>query len=89
MKKYHVEYGGGVQKRLEKIDAPTRERIKKWIMENLEGCENPRARGTNLHGDLKNYWRYRVGNYRIIAEIVDERVIIIVVKIDKRGEVYS
>ena len=77
MKQYSVEYDPHVLKKLTKMDAPVRRRITKWIDENLSGCENPRAHGKVLHGDLKDYWSYRVGGYRIIA------------KIDKRGEVYS
>ena len=42
-----------------------------------------------LHGEWHGFWRYRVGDYRIIAKIEDDKIIIFVVKIDKRGEIYS
>lgn len=86
---YSVKYKKSAWKKLNKMDAPVRERIKTWIEENLEGCENPRQKGHALVGDLQDLWRYRVGDYRIIAQIEDDKVIIMVVKIDKRGEVYS
>ena len=89
MKKYTVEYDPHVMKKFSKIDAPVRKRIKNWIEKNLEGCENPRRIGKALQGDWDGHWRYRVGDYRIIAKIEDDKVIIFVVKIDKRGEVYS
>ena len=89
MKKYNVEYDPHVMKKLSKLDAPIRKRIKNWIDKNLEGCENPRLHGKALQGDWEGHWRYRVGDYRIIAKIEDDKVIIFVVKIDKRGEVYS
>ena len=89
MKKYSVEYDPHVMKKLSKFDAPVRKRIKNWIDKNLEGCENPRLHGKALQGDWEGHWRYRVGDYRIIAKIEDDKIIIFVVKIDKRGEIYS
>ena len=89
MKKYNVEYDPHVMKKLSKLDAPIRKRIKNWIDKNLEGCENPRLHGKALQGDWEGHWRYRVGDYRIIAKIEDDKVIIFVVKVDKRGEIYS
>ena len=85
---YSVKYKKSAQKKLEKFDACVRNRIKAWIEENLSGCENLRAKGHALEGDLSGLWRYRVGDYRIIAQIRDEEVVILVVKIAKRGEVY-
>ena len=86
---YSVKYKKSAWKKLNKLDAPVRERIKTWIEENLSGCENPRSKGHALVGDLQDLWRYRVGDYRIIAQIEDDKVIILIVKIDKRGAVYS
>lgn len=71
------------------MDSTARTRIVNWLEENLEGCENPRLHGKSLNGEWHGYWRYRVSNYRIIAKIEDDKVIIFVVKIDKRGEVYN
>lgn len=86
---YSVKYKKSALKKLDNLDVNIRERIKTWIEENLEGCENPRLHGKALHGEWHGYWRYRVGDYRIIAKIEDDKVIIFVVKIDKRGEVYN
>ena len=71
------------------MDSATQARIVNWLEKNLEGCENPRLHGKALHGDWYGHWRYRVGEYRIIAKIEDEKIIIFVVKIDKRGEIYD
>ena len=76
-------------KKLEKFDADVRARIKTWIEANLEGCENPRLHGKALTANLKEYWRYRVGGYRIVAQIKDDEVVILIVKIDKRENVYE
>ena len=86
---YSVKYKKSALKQLNKLDVPIRERIKAWIDDNLQGCENPRQQGKALHGEWHGYWRYRVGDYRIVVQIKDEKIIILVVKIDKRGEVYS
>ena len=86
---YSVKYKESALKKLNKLDAPVRERIKKWIDTNLDGCENPRLHGKALSGEWHGYWRYRVGDYRIIAQIKDEKVIIVVVKIDRRDEIYN
>ena len=86
---YSVKYKESALKKLNKLDAPVRERIKKWIDTNLDGCENPRLHGKALSGEWHGYWRYHVGDYRIIAQIKDEKVIIVVVKVDRRDEIYS
>ena len=86
---YSVKYKKSALKKLNNLDAPIRERIKNWIDTNLVGCENPRLHGKALHGEWHDFWRYRVGEYRIVAQIQDDKIIIFVVKIDKRGEIYS
>lgn len=88
VKKYSVKIPAQVRKKMDKLDATVRIRITKWIKENLSGCENPRMKGRALEGDLSNLWRYRVGNYRLIAQIKDDELIILMVKIDKREDVY-
>ena len=77
------------ERKLDKLDASVRKRIKQWIETNLEGCENPRRRGKPLEGELSGFWRYRVGDYRIIAEIQDDKIIIFVINVDKRNDIYK
>ena len=89
MKKFSVKYDPHALKKMRKLDAPVRDRIKKWIETNLEGCENPRRRGKPLEGEFNNFWRYRVGDYRIIAEIQDDKIIIFVINVDKRNDIYK
>ena len=85
---YTVEYKKSARKNLEKFDPAVRTRIREWIEANLVGCEDPRAKGRALEGNLSNFWRYRVGDYRIIAQIRDAEVVILIVKIDKREDAY-
>lgn len=87
--KYKVLYDKKVVKSISKIDKVQQKIIVSWIEKNLENTENPRQRGKSLKGELKDYWRYRVGNYRIIAEIDDENIKIIIFRIASRKEVYD
>ena len=85
---YSVEYSLGAIRDLKKLDKPTRLLIASWIEKNLVGCEDPRAHGKALEGDRCGEWRYRVGDYRILANIQDDKILILVLKIGHRREVY-
>ena len=85
---YKVEYTEQAIKELKKIDKHTQFFILAWIEKNLVDCENPRQHGKGLTANRSGEWRYRVGDYRIIAEIEDEKVIILVLTVGHRREVY-
>ena len=85
---YKVEYTEQAIKKLKKIDKHTQFFILAWIEKNLVDCENPRQHGKGLTANRSGEWRYRVGDYRIIAEIEDEKVIILVLTVGHRREVY-
>ena len=89
MKKYSVIFNPVAEKAFLKLDKPVQQRIQKYILRNLEGCENPRKYGSALEGDLRTFWRYRIGDYRLVAEIKDDEIIILVVGIDKRNDIYK
>lgn len=89
MIKYEVEYSAAAVKQLSKMDAATKKLIRAWIEKNLVGCTDPRAHGKGLTGDKSGKWRYRIGNYRILAEIYDERLVIYVFKVGHRRDVYK
>lgn len=76
-------------KALERINAPDRKKLIEFIEETLPNLENPRTKGKELKGKLKGYWRYRVGNYRLICEIQDGYLIIVVVDLGHRQQVYK
>lgn len=86
---YHVEYGKTAAKQLKKMDRKIAAFIVSYIDEKLVNCENPRLFGKALKGDFSEIWRYRVGDYRILAKIEDNRVIITIVEIGHRKEVYE
>ena len=87
--KYEVNYTAQVLKTLEKMDKFTKRILVDWIEKNLVGCENPRIHGKVLSSNRVGQWRYRVGDYRIIAKIEDDKLIILVITIGHRREVYD
>ena len=87
--KYDVIYIDKALKSLRKIDKSVLPMIKAWIDKNLVGTENPRQHGKGLTANRSGQWRYRVGDYRILAEIQDDKLIIIVVEVGHRKNVYE
>ena len=85
---FRVVLSDQARKQLKKLDRHVSSLILGWIRKNLEGCENPRSLGKALTADKAGAWRYRVGDYRIICEIHDNEVIILVLSVGHRREVY-
>ena len=86
---FHVEFSEAAKKELKKIDKYHQKLIIEWIEKNLVGCSNPRRHGKPLAANRKGQWRYRVEDYRILAEIIDDRVVILVLNVGHRREVYE
>lgn len=87
--KYSVRFTKGAKKQLEKLAKTTAKLIASWLKKNLEGCEDPRIHGKALVANKSGQWRYRVGDYRILAEINDTEIIILIVQIGHRSKVYK
>lgn len=85
---YKVEYTKTAVKQLKKMDKKIAAFILSFIEDKLVYCSNPRAYGKSFHENLKDKWRYRVGNYRILAKIEDEKVVITVVENGHRNDIY-
>ena len=86
---YHVEFSKRALKDIKKLDKATAALILGWIRKNLEGCENPRDHGKGLTANHSGEWRYRVGDYRLLAEIQDGKLVIIMLTVGPRSEVYK
>lgn len=86
---YHVQYSKKALKSLKKMDKEISGILVDWIGKNLDGTDNPRRMGKGLKGNLSEYWRYRVGNYRIIATIEDDRLLITCVDVGHRKQIYE
>ncbi len=85
---WKVSFTEEADKALSKLDKPVRERIRKFARD-LERLQNPRLRGEALTGNLSDFWKYRIGDYRLICRLHDEELIILVVKIGHRSSVYK
>ena len=89
MNKYKVNYTIKAIKQLRKMDKHTRTLIYAWIDKNLIDCENPRIHGKALTANRTGQWRYRIGDYRVICEINDNEVTILVIEIGHRKTIYE
>ena len=86
---YRVVFSERARRELKKLDRYTVAMILGWIRKNLEGCKDPRLYGKPLTADHKGEWRYRVGDYRLLAEIQDEKILILVLHVGHRRDVYK
>ena len=85
---YHVVFTKSALKDLKRLDRPTAAMITGWVRKNLEGCENPRQHGKGLTANRSGQWRYRIGDYRLLAEIQDNKILILVLNVGHRSEIY-
>ena len=84
-----IKYAESASKQLKKLDKQTALRILDYMDERVAVLDNPRALGKNLKGPkIGEYWRYRVGDIRIICDIADKQMCILVIEIGNRKEVY-
>lgn len=88
-KKFKVEFTEKALKQMKKLDRQRFIIITNWITKNLENCENPRLHGKALMANHSGKWRYRIGDYRIIAKIDDDKIIIFVLEVGHRKNVYE
>ena len=87
--KWTVKVDKVALKALAKITKKDRDRILQFLKVDLLNVDNPRSSGKALQGDLKGLWRYRVGDYRLIAQIHDNELVILVIEIGHRKDVYN
>ena len=83
---WKVEYKQGVLKDVSGLDRQVQRRLKKFI-EELSRQDDPRMKGKPLRG-AERLWRYRVGDYRIVCEILDQNITIYVIRIGHRKDIY-
>lgn len=86
---YKVEFTEKALKQLKKSDRHTAALILGWVRKNLENCENPRLHGKGLSANRSGERRYRVGDYRLIAKIDDNKITILVLSIGHRRDIYD
>ena len=86
---YTVEYKQRAVKALKKMDKHTAGLIIAWIEKNLISTKNPRVQGKGLSANLAGSWRYRIGSYRILANINDQTKTVLILDIDHRNRIYK
>ena len=86
---FDIEFDPDALKDLKKLDRPIQQRLVGFLRQRIATLENPRELGEALTGArLGNYWKYRVGDWRIICDIQDTRIVVRVLRIGNRREVY-
>jgi len=86
---YSLETTARFDKEFKKLDKYTQRMIKAWIDKNLDGCEDPRQHGKGLTANRNGQWRYRIGDYRLICRIEDDRLVILALNVGHRREIYN
>lgn len=82
---YQVHFGKRAEKKLKKMDKHQSHLIMSWIKKNLVNTSDPRQFGKELVGE----WRYRIGDYRLLANIDDETITILILELGHRREIYK
>lgn len=85
---WRIEVANGVEKQLAKLGHNERRRIIRFLADRIAGSNDPRSTGAALAGDLSGLWRYRVGDYRVICDIRNNELVVLVVEVGHRREVY-
>ena len=84
-----VEFDTAAAKELRKLDPQVARRIVSFLRERVAPLDDPRSIGEALRGDsLGEFWKYRLGDYRVVTRIVDQRLVVMVVRVGHRREVY-
>jgi len=86
---WSVELSESADRELGKLDPQHRKRILKFLQQRLARLSDPRSIGEALHGsELGEFWKYRVGAYRLICRIEDDRLVVLVLRVGHRREIY-
>ena len=86
---YTVNTTPRFDKEFKKLDKYTQRMLVAWINKNLENCTNPRIYGKGLTSNRRGQWRYRIGDYRIICNIEDNKLVILALTIGHRRDIYK
>ena len=86
---WRVEFDSEAARDLRKLGAEPQRLILRYLRQRIATSQDPRRFGRPLTGDLKGLWRYRVGDYRIVAAIEEDRFVVLIVTVEHRREVYD
>lgn len=85
---WEIRFSPRAAKAFKKLDTAQQRRVSKFLRE-ISTLEDPRSRGKALTANKAGLWRWRVGDYRVVADIVDARVVVIVVDVGHRSKIYT
>lgn len=85
---WRIEFETRALQELKKLDRPEARRILDYLQERVAIREDPRTLATRLTGQWNDYWRFRVGDHRVVCRIEDHDLVVLVVRIGHRREVY-
>jgi len=85
---WKIKYLKSIQKEIRKINKGEQKKIREYLEDRIANADDPRKFGKALKGTHAEFWRYRVGQYRIICEIDDSEIVILVIRIGHRKDVY-
>ena len=86
---WRIEVTETARKQLQKLDPPVRSEILRYLREKIATDEDPRRFGGPLRKNLAGRWKYRVGAYRLICEIMDEKILVLVLMMGHRSNIYG
>lgn len=86
---WRIEISKSAESQLGKLDKPVAKRIRSFLRERVAVLDDPRSIGAALKGsELGEFWKYRIGDWRIICQIRDKEILIVVVRLGNRRQVY-
>jgi mRNA interferase RelE/StbE len=85
---WRIEFDRAAVRDLRRLGIVGERRVLRYLRERIAGSDDPRRYGHALTGDRTGFWRYRVGDYRIVAVIEDNRFVVLIVAVGHRREVY-
>lgn len=84
-----VELSSGAERQLRRLDPATAKRLGLYLQKLVTETVDPRERGKPLTGPMKGLWRYRVGDYRLVCELMEQRLVVLVVRLGHRSRIYE
>ena len=85
---WKIEFDRGARRELEKLDKTASGRILRFLHERIGTLDDPRKVGERLQGTLREFWKYRVGDYRLICSLRDDLMVVVVVRVGHRRDIY-
>ena len=85
---WKIEFDPAAQREFNRLDKTVARRIFKFLYERVGRLDNPRKIGERLQGTLSEFWKYSVGDYRLICTLEDDRLLVLVLRIGHRREIY-